>query len=80
MAESSPDLTLKLLMIGESGVGKSSVLLRYCENVFDDLAPTIGVDFKVRGWSEASYTSSRQGCYIQMLAGRCRPRDDRWLQ
>lgn len=41
--------TLKLLIIGESDVGKSSLLLRFTDDVFDPgLAATIGVDFKVK--------------------------------
>ncbi|XP_048867039.1 ras-related protein Rab-18-B-like isoform X1 [Brienomyrus brachyistius] len=41
--------TLKILIIGESGVGKSSLLLRFTDDMFDpDLAATIGVDFKVK--------------------------------
>ncbi|XP_026877346.1 ras-related protein Rab-18a [Electrophorus electricus] len=41
--------TLKLLIIGESGVGKSSLLLRFTDDVFDpELGATIGVDFKVK--------------------------------
>ena len=39
--------TLKVLIIGESGVGKSSLLLRFTDDKFDqELAATIGVDFK----------------------------------
>lgn len=38
----------KLLMIGDSGVGKSSLLLRFTSDSFDDLSPTIGVDFKLK--------------------------------
>ncbi|KAJ8377994.1 hypothetical protein AAFF_G00249310 [Aldrovandia affinis] len=41
--------TLKLLIIGESGVGKSSLLLRFTDDTFDpELSATIGVDFKVK--------------------------------
>uniref|UniRef100_A0A131Y8A9 small monomeric GTPase n=1 Tax=Ixodes ricinus TaxID=34613 RepID=A0A131Y8A9_IXORI len=41
--------TLKILIIGESNVGKSSLLLRFTDDVFDpSLAATIGVDFKVK--------------------------------
>jgi Ras-related protein Rab-18 len=39
--------TLKILIIGESGVGKSSLLLRFTDDKFDQqMAATIGVDFK----------------------------------
>ena len=41
--------TLKLLIIGESGVGKSSLLLRFTDDLFDpQISATIGVDFKVK--------------------------------
>ncbi|PVV00506.1 hypothetical protein BB560_005109, partial [Smittium megazygosporum] len=43
--------TFKLLMIGDSGVGKSSILLRFTNDEFlppEEAAPTIGVDFKVK--------------------------------
>nr|CAD1838785.1 unnamed protein product [Ananas comosus var. bracteatus] len=42
------DYLFKLLLIGDSGVGKSSLLLRFTSDSFDDLSPTIGVDFKVK--------------------------------
>ncbi|KAG6510687.1 hypothetical protein ZIOFF_028715 [Zingiber officinale] len=42
------DYLFKLLMIGDSGVGKSSLLLRFTSDSFEDLSPTIGVDFKVK--------------------------------
>jgi len=41
--------TLKILILGESGVGKSSLLLRFTDDRFDtEQAATIGVDFKVK--------------------------------
>ncbi|XP_004536702.1 ras-related protein Rab-18-B isoform X1 [Ceratitis capitata] len=41
------DKTIKLLIIGESGVGKSSLIRRFVENKFDDNHDvTIGMDFK----------------------------------
>lgn len=41
--------TLKILIIGDSGVGKSSLLLRFTDDKFDpDQSATIGVDFKVK--------------------------------
>jgi Ras-related protein Rab-18 len=43
------DHLLKLLLIGDAGVGKSSLLLRFCDDTFDDhIQSTIGVDFKVK--------------------------------
>ena len=60
--------SLKLLIIGESGVGKSSLLLRFTDDAFDpEQAATIGVDFKVKtihvnqdkvgDWVKSSFSS-----------------------
>lgn len=39
----------KILLIGNSSVGKSSLLLRFVDDAWSDVfVPTIGVDFKVR--------------------------------
>nr|ACO11580.1 Ras-related protein Rab-18 [Caligus rogercresseyi] len=49
MMEDAILTSLKLLIIGESGVGKSSLLLRFTEDAFDpEHSATIGVDFKVK--------------------------------
>ena len=43
------DHLLKLVLVGDASVGKSSLLLRFVDGSFDvDLPATIGVDFKVR--------------------------------
>ncbi|CAN4126181.1 unnamed protein product [Withania somnifera] len=43
------DLSFKILLIGDSGVGKSSLLLSFISNnTVDDISPTIGVDFKIK--------------------------------
>lgn len=39
------DYLFKLLMIGDSGVGKSSLLLSFTSDDFEDLSPTIGECF-----------------------------------
>ena len=46
------DFILKFLLIGNTSVGKSSLLLRFSENTFEqNFLPTIGVDFKTRTFS-----------------------------
>ncbi|KAL4299655.1 hypothetical protein AHAS_Ahas17G0122600 [Arachis hypogaea] len=42
------DYLFKLLMIGDSGVGKSSLFPNFTSDDFQDLSPTIGVDFKIK--------------------------------
>ncbi|XP_011013766.1 PREDICTED: ras-related protein RABC2a isoform X1 [Populus euphratica] len=44
----SYDLSFKILLIGDSGVGKSSLLVSFISSSVEDLAPTIGVDFKIK--------------------------------
>ena len=40
---------LKLIIIGDSGVGKTNVLVRFCSNEFkQNYVATIGVDFKIK--------------------------------
>jgi len=43
------DHLFKLLMIGDAAVGKSSLLIRFTDDAFDEhIQSTIGVDFKVK--------------------------------
>ncbi|KAH3680358.1 hypothetical protein WICPIJ_008317 [Wickerhamomyces pijperi] len=45
----SYDSILKLLLVGDSGVGKSCLLLRFVEDKFNpSFITTIGIDFKIR--------------------------------
>ena len=42
-------VSLKFLLLGESGVGKSSLMLRFTEDELNPkIVPTIGLDFKVK--------------------------------
>ena len=46
---SDTEVLFKVLIIGDVGVGKSSILKRFAENVFDcKHGSTIGVDFKTK--------------------------------
>ncbi|KAF5382803.1 hypothetical protein D9757_007262 [Collybiopsis confluens] len=43
------DFLIKLLLIGDSGVGKSCLLLRFCDDSWTpSFITTIGIDFKIR--------------------------------
>jgi Ras-related protein Rab-8A len=49
MTEKNYDHCFKLITLGNSGVGKTSMILRYCESIFSPTFITsIGVDFKVK--------------------------------
>lgn len=41
------ELAYKLIVIGDSGVGKSNITMRFCDNkFFEDGVATLGIDFK----------------------------------
>ena len=42
------DLHYKLLFLGDSSVGKTSLLIRYTEDKFDNSLPTLGIDVKYK--------------------------------
>ena len=44
----SYDHLVKILLVGDSGVGKSSLLMRFTEDAFEEVSPTVGVDFKLK--------------------------------
>ena len=49
MGEEEYDFIFKVLLLGNSDVGKSSLLLRFVDSVWNEsFVPTIGVDFKVK--------------------------------
>ncbi|CAF4398648.1 unnamed protein product [Rotaria sp. Silwood2] len=49
MAISNEIFSFKILIIGESSVGKSSLMTRFVDDTFQSaFVSTIGVDFKVR--------------------------------
>ncbi|KAH8256709.1 hypothetical protein KR038_011051 [Drosophila bunnanda] len=49
MAKKTYDLLFKLLLIGDSGVGKTCVLFRFSDDAFTStFISTIGIDFKIK--------------------------------
>lgn len=43
------DLFFKLLLIGDSGVGKTCIIFRFADNTFNPtFISTIGIDFKIK--------------------------------
>ena len=43
------DYMVKLIIIGDSGVGKTNILTRFCDDIFKEShVATIGVDFNFR--------------------------------
>ena len=49
MIEKEHDYIFKVLLVGNSVVGKSSLILRYVDQIWNDVfVPTIGVDFKLK--------------------------------
>ncbi len=62
------DYLFKLLLIGDSGVGKSCLLLRFADHTYtESYISTIGVDFKIRTIEldgkvrEKTHTRRREG-------------------
>lgn len=45
VGNNSYDYSFKILLIGDSGVGKSSILLSFISNSVHDPSPTIGIFF-----------------------------------
>jgi small GTP-binding protein len=46
------DMLLKVIIIGDSGVGKSNILMKFSDSEFKtSYTPTIGVDFKIKSLS-----------------------------
>lgn len=43
------DYMFKVLMVGNSGVGKTAFVTRYCDNTFSPaFISTVGIDFRVK--------------------------------
>lgn len=48
-SKKTDDDVLKLIIIGDCGVGKTNILVQFCQNTFrPNYIATIGVDFKIK--------------------------------
>uniref|UniRef100_A0A8C1WTU9 RAB18, member RAS oncogene family n=1 Tax=Cyprinus carpio TaxID=7962 RepID=A0A8C1WTU9_CYPCA len=68
--------TLKILIIGESGVGKSSLLLRFTDDTFD---PELARDTftKLENWLNELETYCTRNDLVKMLVGNKIDKDNR---
>ena len=41
-------ISFKILLLGDTSVGKSSFIIRYCDDKFDDFLPKIGMDIQTK--------------------------------
>mmetsp|Transcript_3519 Transcript_3519/g.5087 ORF Transcript_3519/g.5087 Transcript_3519/m.5087 type:complete len:253 (+) Transcript_3519:3-761(+) len=65
------DYHVKVLLLGDSGVGKTSLMLRFADNEFQpNLMSTAGVDFKVRYLENQKTKGKRIKCQIWDTAGQ----------
>ena len=56
MASAKPELKFKILIIGDSAVGKTSLLLKYVDNFFPEThMATIGVEYKTKNIETSKY-------------------------
>lgn len=61
MNEEEFDFLLKIVIIGDSGVGKTNLLCRFTRNMFNqESRPTIGVDFSPKTMRVMNYVVKSQ--------------------
>ena len=65
---------LKFVLAGDSGVGKTSLLVRYTEGIFTDGVTTLGVDQKAKTIElDGKVTSPRETTAVSNHRGRTEP-------
>lgn len=61
MSDDDYDMIFKVVLIGDSGVGKSNILLRYLKNEFNfDTKATVGVEFGSKKYELEGYKVKAQ--------------------
>ena len=54
------DFLFRILLVGDSGVGKTCILIRFVENTFTpSYISTIGIDFKIRTVEIGKYSCTK---------------------
>lgn len=73
---------IRLLTLGDSGAGKSSLLLRYTQNEFNvEYMPTIGIDFRLKTVEIKGKTGQRTHTHTrQDKLERTTKEDNRWRE
>ena len=60
MAEEEYDILYKIILVGDSGVGKTQIALRFIKNTFEESSmTTIGVEFS------SKYITTKEGAKIR---------------
>ena len=66
--QSDYEFIFKVLLLGNSNVGKSSLFLRFVDDIWNDtFVPTIGVDFKIK---TLDIDSKKIKCKYGILQGK----------
>lgn len=65
------DLFFKLLLIGDSGVGKTCIIFRFADNTFNSsFISTIGIDFKIKTLELGKFSGSCSGGFMCGMQSR----------
>lgn len=63
----SHDYVFKILLIGDSNVGKTSLLVRFCDNQFpENHKATIGIDFKIKSMKIIAFNGVEKSVKLQI--------------
>eukprot|EP01079_Euglenida_sp_SAG-EU17-18_P002633 gene2633-3322_t len=67
------DYLFKLLVIGDSGVGKSCLLMRFADDQYtESFISTIGVDFKIKTIGAGQMADCLSACCVGLTHPTCR--------
>lgn len=70
------DLKIKIILVGDSGVGKSNIRSRFCRNKFDPFSyRTVGVEYATRSFLAAIDNTQQKftACLWDIVGERTNP-------